>query len=194
MITLRGACDLTSGQWARLWPLSPKGIKPGRPPVWTRWQLTDGTRCRARTGARWRDVAERYGPWHRVYDLVPHRQRDGTWARFVSQLQAQADAKDLIAWDVNVDSTVCRAHQHAAGASKQGICRRSRPAALPSSPPPTASNARQEGCPPIFISLSRRPSRSLPAASDRQNLGSRGGRPRSSTRPTTASGMPSSAG
>ncbi|MFI2913672.1 hypothetical protein ACG2OD_36245 [Streptomyces sp. PDY-4] len=45
------------------------------------------------------------------------------------------DAKGLITWDVNIDSTVCRAHQHAAGASKKGICKRNRPAALPLSRP-----------------------------------------------------------
>ncbi|WP_420719478.1 hypothetical protein [Streptomyces sp. RTd22] len=65
-------------------------------------------------------MPERYGPWDRVYDLFRRWQRDGTWARIVTQLQAEADVKGLITWDVNVDSTVCRAHQHAAGASKRG--------------------------------------------------------------------------
>lgn len=123
-----GRGDLTNGQWARLEPLLPSGIKPGRPQVWTRRQLIDGIRWRARTGAPWRDVPERYGPWDRVYDLFRRWQRDGTWARILTQLQAEADAKGLIAWEVNVDSTVCRAHQHAAGAVKRGISRRSRPA------------------------------------------------------------------
>ncbi|WP_369169026.1 IS5 family transposase [Streptomyces sp. R28] len=115
-----GRSDLTNGQWARLEPLLPRGIKPGRPPVWTRRQLIDGIRWRTRTGAPWRDVPERYGPWDRVYDLFRRWQRDGTWARIVTQLQAEADVKGLITWDVNVDSSVCRAHQHAAGASKRG--------------------------------------------------------------------------
>nr|WP_237538210.1 IS5 family transposase [Streptomyces sp. SID4951] len=126
---------MTNNQWAWLEPLLPKGIKPGRPPVWTRRQLIDGIRWRIRTGAPWRDVPERYGPWDRVYDLFRRWQRDGTWARIVTQLQAQADAKGLITWDVNVDSTVCRAHQHAAGAAKRGTCKRSRPAEPPSSRP-----------------------------------------------------------
>ncbi|MFB7853609.1 IS5 family transposase [Streptomyces sp. NPDC056053] len=116
-----GRGDLTNGQWARLEPLLPKGIKPGRPPVWTRRQLIDGIRWRTRTGAPWRDVPERYGPWDRAYDLFRRWQRDGTWARIVTQLQAEADAKGLITWDVNVDSTVCRAHQHAAGAAKRDL-------------------------------------------------------------------------
>ncbi|MBT2420710.1 transposase, partial [Streptomyces sp. ISL-24] len=45
-----GRGDLTNGQWARLEPLLPRGIKPGRPQVWTRRQLIDGIRWRTRTG------------------------------------------------------------------------------------------------------------------------------------------------
>ncbi|MFF9090753.1 IS5 family transposase [Streptomyces sp. NPDC014991] len=136
-----GRGDLTNGQWARLEPLLPTGIKPGRPQVWTRRQLIDGIRWRTRTGAPWRDVPERYGPWDRVYDLFRRWQRDGTWARILTRLQTEADAEGLITWDVNVDSTVCRAHQHAAGAVKRGTCRRNRPAGSSSSRPTTASDA-----------------------------------------------------
>ncbi|MGW5736315.1 MULTISPECIES: IS5 family transposase [Streptomyces] len=118
-----GRGDLTNEQWARLAPLLPQGIKPGRPQVWTRRQLIDGIRWRTRTGAPWRDVPERYGPWDRVYDLFRRWQRDGTWARILTRLQAEADAKNLITWEVSVDSTVCRAHQHAAGAAKRDLQR-----------------------------------------------------------------------
>jgi transposase len=113
------------------------GKKAGRPPVWTRRQLIDGIRWRTRAGTPWRDVPERYGPWGRVYDLFRRWQRNGTWHRILEQLQADADAKGLITWDVSVDSTVCRAHQHAAGARKKGTFKRNRPAA--SSPSPTTT-------------------------------------------------------
>lgn len=83
-----------------------------------------------------------YGPWGRAYDLFRRWQRNGTWQRIFTELQARADAKDLITWDLNVDSTVCRAHQHAAGARKRGTCRSSRPAVSQSSPTTTASGAR----------------------------------------------------
>lgn len=66
--------------------------------------------------------------------------RDGTWARILTQLQAEADAEGLITWDVYVDSTVCQAHQHAAGAAKRGTSRRNRPAASSSSRPTTHSD------------------------------------------------------
>ncbi|MGW2045886.1 IS5 family transposase [Streptomyces sp. NPDC001858] len=121
--------DLTDEQWARLEPLLPNGQKSGRPPTWPRRQLINGIRWRTRAGTPWRDVPERYGPWDRVYDLFRRWQRDGTWKRIFAVLQSQADANQLITWDVSVDSTVCRAHQHAAGAVKRGISRRSRPGA-----------------------------------------------------------------
>ncbi|WTA58728.1 transposase [Streptomyces niveus] len=86
--------------------------------MWRRRQLIGGIRWRTRTGAPWRDVPERHGSWDRAYDLLRRRQRDGTWARILTRLQAEADAKGLITWDVNVDSTVCRAHRHAAPSSR----------------------------------------------------------------------------
>ncbi|MEU3497614.1 IS5 family transposase [Kitasatospora cineracea] len=116
-----GRGDLTNGQWARLKPLLPAGKKPGRPQTWSRRQLIDGIRWRTRTGAPWRDIPERYGPWDRAYDLFRRWQRDGTWKRIFEQLQAEADAKGLITWDVSVDSTIARAHQHAAGARKKDL-------------------------------------------------------------------------
>ncbi|MEU9858022.1 IS5 family transposase [Streptomyces sp. NPDC047974] len=114
-----GRGNLTDEQWATLEPLLPRGAKPGRPPVWFRRQLIDGIRVRVRTGVPWRDVPAEYGPWNRVYDLFRRWQRNGTWRRILTRLQFLADAKGAIVWDLNVDSTVCRAHQHAAGARRQ---------------------------------------------------------------------------
>lgn len=73
-------------------------------------QLIDGIRwrTRTRTDAPWRDLPERYGPWDRAYDLFRRWQRDGTRTRVFEQLQAEADAKGLIAWDVSVDSAIAR--------------------------------------------------------------------------------------
>lgn len=129
-----GAGDLTNQQWARLEPLLPKGIKSGRPPKWSKRQLIDGIRWRTRTGAPWRDVPPRYGPWQTVYRLFRRWQRDGTWQQILKALQAQADARGLITWQVSVDSTICRADQHAAGARKGGIRNAKNPAAAMSSP------------------------------------------------------------
>lgn len=108
--------DLTDAQWATLAPLLPAGKRPGRPSSWTRRQLIDGIRWRTRTGAPWRDVPACYGSWQAVYGLFRRWQRAGAWQRLVTALQTVADAAGLIGWQVSVDSTVVRAHQHAAGA------------------------------------------------------------------------------
>lgn len=123
--------DLTDGQWAVLEPLLPASGGLGRPAKWTKRQLIDGIRWRVRVGAPWRDVPGCYGHWRTVYGLFRRWQRDGTWAQILAGLQARAGAAGLITWDVSVDSTVIRAHQHAAGARKRGICRLSRPGPSP---------------------------------------------------------------
>lgn len=107
-------------QWALLEPLLSKGMKAGWPLVRPRRQLIDGLRFRGRTGVPWRDLPVEYGQWGRADDLFRRWQWDGTWYRVLTWLQSLADARGAISWDLNVDSTVCRAHQHAAGARKQG--------------------------------------------------------------------------
>lgn len=91
----------------------------GRPATGQR-RLIDGIRWRVRTGTPWRDIPPEYGPWQTVYGLFRRWQREGVWAMLLTGLQARADAAGLITWEVNVDSTVCRAHQHAAGARRDG--------------------------------------------------------------------------
>jgi transposase len=72
--------------------------------------------------------APAYGPWQTVYGLSRRWQRNGTWRKILTGLQGRGDAAGLITWDVPVVSTVARAHQHAAGARKNGICRLGRSA------------------------------------------------------------------
>ena len=111
--------DLTDAQWAVLGPLLPGG-RLGRPPEHAKRTLIDGIRWRVRAGAPWRDVPPSYGPWQTVYGLFRRWQRNGTWRTVLAGLQGRADAGGLITWDVSVDSTVARAHQHAAGARRRG--------------------------------------------------------------------------
>lgn len=78
--------------------------------------MIDGILHRVRTGVQWRDLPERFGPWKTVYERHRLWSADGTWERLLQQAQAAADAAGEIDWDVAVDSTIVRAHQHAAGA------------------------------------------------------------------------------
>ncbi|SCF71805.1 Putative transposase of IS4/5 family [Streptomyces sp. Ncost-T10-10d] len=78
--------------------------------------MIDGILHRVRTGVQWRDLPERFGPWKTVYERHRLWSADGTWERLLQQVQAAADAAGEIDWDISVDSTIVRAHQHAAGA------------------------------------------------------------------------------
>jgi transposase len=128
-----GRGDLTDEQWADLERVLPRPSGRGRPAV-RRRQLIDGIRWRVRTGSPWRDVPACYGPWQTVYGLFRRWQRDGTWAQVVTGLQAAADAAGRICWQVSVDSTACRAHQHAAGARKDGDAQREPPGGVSAEP------------------------------------------------------------
>ncbi|MBB4755183.1 transposase [Actinoplanes lobatus] len=71
-------------------------------------------------------MPERYGPHQTAYDRFAKWRDDGTWARLKQAVIALAEADEDIDWNAQVDSTVVRAHQHAAGARKEGWTRRSR--------------------------------------------------------------------
>ena len=112
--------ELTDQEWARLAPLLP-ALTPKRGGRWRdHRQVLNGILFRVRTGVPWRDLPERYGPWETVYKRFARWQTDGTWARLQATLQAQADAAGELDWDAQIDSTIVRAHQHAAGARKGG--------------------------------------------------------------------------
>ena len=71
--------------------------------------------CGGRAGCAWRDLPSGYGPWKTVYNRHRRWTADGTWERLLAELQRGADA-GVKTWDVGIDSTVIRAHQHVAGA------------------------------------------------------------------------------
>jgi hypothetical protein len=60
------------------------------------------------------------GRWHRA----------GVWALILAELQTRADAAGLITWEVSVDSTINRAHQHAAGARIDGDLQKEPPGGI----------------------------------------------------------------
>ena len=70
-----------------------------------------------RTGAPWRDLPERFGPWSTAWSRFRRWTAAGVWARVLAVLQRMADRAGRLDWATPyVDGTVVRAHQHAAGA------------------------------------------------------------------------------
>ena len=73
-----------------------------------------------RTGAPWRDLPERFGPWQTVYKRFNCWSRTGVWDRVLGCLQTGAEAQGKIDWELFcIDSTVVRASRAAAGARKK---------------------------------------------------------------------------
>ena len=106
--------------WAKVEPLLPPQQGRGRP-----WrdhrQVVEAIIWRFRTGSPWRDVPSEFGPWKTAFQRHDRWSGDGTWERVLTELQVDADAREALGWTVSVDSTVNRAHQHAAGARRREV-------------------------------------------------------------------------
>jgi transposase len=110
-----GRGELTDAAWAQLEALLPQnGARGGQ---WRDQRAAiDGILWKLRTGAPWRDVPARYGPHQTCAARLYRWRRDGTWDRLLAAVQTKADAAGAVDWEVSVDSSAARAHQHAAGA------------------------------------------------------------------------------
>ena len=108
---------LRAAPWASLAPLRPpQKARRGRPHRDHR-RILNGIVWKSRTGAPWRDLPERYGPWQTVYRRFRRWQLAGIWDRLFAAVQRQEDAAGHLDWTLHfVDGSVIRAHQHAAGA------------------------------------------------------------------------------
>jgi transposase len=108
--------DLTDAEWARLEPLLPDRT-PRRGGRWSdHRQVINGILWRTRTGSPWRDVPDCYGDFRTLHGRHRRWSADGTWETVLTALQADSDRDAGPEWAVGVDSTVVRAHRHAAGA------------------------------------------------------------------------------
>ena len=116
--------ELTDAAWAEI-ALLPADARRGQ-----KWRdhrtVLNGILWKLSTGVPWRDLPARYGPWQTCHARLLRWQRDGTWQQVLGLVQQHSDAVGDVVWEVSVDSTVVRAHQHAAGARKRGLRRRAR--------------------------------------------------------------------
>jgi transposase len=112
--------EVTDEQWTLLEPLLPKRqATTGRKPRDAR-QMLNGILWILRTGAPWRDLPERYGPWRTVYGYFRDWRDDGTFDRILEALQIRLDQDGNIDWDLwCIDGSSVRAARAAAGASKK---------------------------------------------------------------------------
>jgi len=113
-----GRGELRDTAWTRIAALLPEN--GGRGGQWRDHRtVINGILWKLRTGAPWRDLPERYGPWQTCADRLYRWRRDGTWDRLLAHVQTKADAIGELDWEVGVDGTIARAHQHASGARRR---------------------------------------------------------------------------
>lgn len=111
---------LTDEQWEAVDPLIPRSTaRTGRPEKDRRLML-DGSFWTLATGAPWRDLPERFGPWQTVYDHFSKWRKSGVYAAIIEALQIKLDKAGLIDWDLwCVDGASVRATRAAGGADKK---------------------------------------------------------------------------
>lgn len=112
------AAVLTDAQWTRIEPLMPSSDRQRGRPFRDHRQVIEGIIYRLRTGIAWRDLPESFGPWQTVWKRHKRFSTDGTWDKIHARLLAEAEAVGEVDWNVSVDSTVNRAHQHATNLSR----------------------------------------------------------------------------
>ncbi|WP_370866949.1 IS5 family transposase [Cupriavidus neocaledonicus] len=106
---------LSDDQYERIAPLLPgKATDPGRTAADNRL-FVEAVLWMARTGSPWRDLPPDFGPWNSVYKRFARWSRAQVWHTVFAGLAGDADFEEVF-----IDSTIVRAHQHAAGAPKKG--------------------------------------------------------------------------
>lgn len=111
---------MTDEQWQRIEPLVPgREGDPGRTGADNRL-FVDAILWITTTGVPWRDLPPEFGKWNSVFQRFRRWCRKGVWQRIVEEINGDPDLEHLL-----IDSSVVRAHQHAAGAKGGSRTRRS---------------------------------------------------------------------
>jgi transposase len=110
---------LTDEQFTQInrW-LPPEDSGRGRPPKIRNRDALEGILHILRTGTPWRDLPPAYGAWHTIYMRWQRWVERGVWWNILMVLTR---LKRIDLHIVFLDSTVVRAHQHAAGAPKKRV-------------------------------------------------------------------------
>jgi transposase len=103
--------DLSDVEWRLIEPLLPN--KPRGVARVNDRRVLNGIFYVLRTGSPWRDLPERYGPYTTVYNRFNRWARAGVWVGVFETLAAKSPGSMAL-----IDSSIIRAHQHAAGGKK----------------------------------------------------------------------------
>lgn len=105
--------EIKDQDWERIKDiLPPENTGEGRPSKPNR-TLLNGMLWKVKTGAPWRDLPPRFGPWQTVYSRFRLWSKADVFQKLFKSLTGDADLQET-----SIDSTSCKVHQHAAGAKK----------------------------------------------------------------------------
>ncbi len=102
---------LADGQWDRIKDLLPGKATDCGVTARDNRLFVDAVLWIARTGSPWRDLPSGFGKWNSVFKRFSRWAKKGVWESLFRALVNDPDFEYLI-----IDSTIVRAHQHAAGA------------------------------------------------------------------------------
>jgi transposase len=112
--------ELDDEQWARVEAALPPARGRGRR-CRDRRTVVDAMLWVARTGAPWRDLPERYGPWSTAYYHFCRRTDQGAWDVVLAAMQDEMRERGHIDEQLwCVDGSIVRAARSAAGGGKKG--------------------------------------------------------------------------
>src|SRR6185312_11645525 len=103
--------DLSEAEWRLIAPLLPN--KPRGVARVDDRRVINAIFYVLRTGSPWRDLPERYGPYTTAYNRYNRWAKAGVWLRVFETLAARSPQSMQL-----IDSSIIRAHQHAAGGKK----------------------------------------------------------------------------
>lgn len=112
---------LSDRVWERIVPLLPSSDGRRGRPFRDHRQVVEGIVYRYRTGIPWRDLPEVFGPWQTVWKRHARFAEDGIWDEVLTVLLTEADAVGQLDWQVSVDSTIARAHQHGTNTRREVV-------------------------------------------------------------------------
>ncbi len=117
---MTGRFGISDSQWQLIEDIASPAQSMGRPRKDDR-QMLNGIFWALCSGAKWRDLPERYGSWSTVYAKFRQWRDDGPFVAVLSRLQLRFREDGLMDFEIwMIDSTAVRATRASGGGGKKG--------------------------------------------------------------------------
>ena len=112
---------LTNPMWELLGPMveNAKRSKAGAKPEISERKFLEAILYLTRTGVPWRDLPKEFGKWNTLYQRFKRWRVAGVFERLFADLPRESSLDEVRR--LFIDSTIVRAHAHAAGGQKKSM-------------------------------------------------------------------------